>query len=425
MAHLDSPGLPGHSDFLVIGGGVVGLTVALELRRRHPGAVVTLIEKERACGLHASGRNSGVLHGGFYYTADSLKARLTREGNREMTRYCMERSLAINRCGKLVVATDESELPALEELHRRAAANGVELHRLSAREATAIEPQVRPGAGRAFSPTTATVDPGKVMAALTVDAQRSGVKVVAGCPFLGRNGQRVQTGHGTVECGYVVNAAGLYADRIAKAFGHGRHFALVPFKGLYLYAEPHVPALRTNIYPVPDLRNPFLGVHFTATASGRAKIGPTAVPCLWREHYRGIENFRWGEANEIIRREFALWRANAFDFRRLAWEELLKQFRPRMVALAGRLVHGVASRDFLQWGVPGIRAQLVDLRKAALEMDFRYEGDQHSFHILNAVSPAFTCAFPFSRLVCDEIEARLSSRPDRGGPEGAPGAPNR
>ncbi|HKJ89270.1 MAG TPA: FAD-dependent oxidoreductase, partial [Gammaproteobacteria bacterium] len=206
---------PKTTDFLVIGGGVMGVTMALSLKRRHPDCTVTLIEKEPEFGRHASGRNSGVLHAGFYYTADSLKARFTREGNRRLTEYCLERGLPINRCGKLVVARDEGELERLGTLLERGRTNGVELREVSAEEAREIEPHARTVGRALYSPTTSTVDPGAVMASLVSDAEAAGVDLRAGVAYLGREGGAVRTSAGRVEAGYMINAAGLYADRVA------------------------------------------------------------------------------------------------------------------------------------------------------------------------------------------------------------------
>lgn len=394
-------------DFLVIGGGVMGLALALEARRRHPGARVAVLEKEPACGLHASGRNSGVLHAGFYYTADSLKARFTRDGQREWIRYCEERGLRINRCGKLVVARSEADLPGLDELLRRAAVNGVEVHEVTAAEARELEPRARTHERALWSPSTASVDPAELMASLARDAQAAGVEVRSGTAYLGRTPEGVVTSRGTLSAGYVVNAAGLYADRIARDYGFSEDFRILPFRGLYLYADGADGLLRRHVYPVPELRYPFLGVHFTVTAAGRVKIGPTALPALWREHYGGLAGFRWDEFLEVGRRVAGLFRADDFEFRKLARRELPKGWKGELVKLAGELVSVPIGRLGWRWGKPGIRAQLVNVRERRLEMDFRYEGDDRSFHVLNAVSPAFTCAFPFASHVWDQIDTRL------------------
>lgn len=391
-------------DILIIGGGIIGITLALEARRRLPDAQITLIEKEPECGLRASGRNSGVLHAGFYYSADSLKAKLTREGNRRLTAYCLERELQIHRCGKLVVARNEGELAGLDELLRRAQMNGVVLEPVSAEEVREIEPRARTFHRALFSPTTSSVDPVEVMRSLVRDARTAGILIRTGTAYLGRTAHGIRTSEGTLVPGFLINAAGLYADRIARDFGFSERHRILPFKGLYLYGDAGEESLRTHIYPVPELDYPFLGVHFTVTVDGRTKIGPTAMPAFWREQYRGWERFAWDELIEILRRETSLFLRDDFGFRRLAVREVRKYGRRRLVREAAELVAGVDPRRYRQWGRPGIRAQLVDLAHRRLEMDFRFEGDDRSLHVLNAVSPAFTCAFPFAELLFDEIE---------------------
>ncbi len=382
----------------------MGLSLALEARRRYPRAKVVLIEKEKSCGLHASGRNSGVLHAGFYYTADSLKARFTRDGNRRLTRYCQERGLRINNCGKLVVSKDERELMGLEELLRRGKQNGVLLHEITEKEARTIEPRVKTHCKAIFSPTTSSIDPHEVMASLVGDAHDAGVECLTETSFRGRDAGTVLTSRGRIAAGYVINAAGLYADKIARAFGFSRDYRILPFKGLYLYSDEPSGSLRTHIYPVPDLRNPFLGVHFTLGVNKRIKVGPTAIPAFWREQYWGFAGFSLSECTEILARECAMFFRNDFGFRALAASELTKYARSKMIALASELVQKVEKKDYRQWGRPGIRAQLVNIKERKLEVDFRYEGDRFSFHVLNAVSPAFTCALPFAKFLFDEIE---------------------
>ncbi len=392
------------TDLLVIGGGVIGLNIALAFQRRYPQQKVVLLEKEAQFGAHASGRNSGVLHAGFYYTADSLKARFTREGNRLLTEYCTERGLRINRCGKLVVTQNEAELETLDVLLQRGKAGGVTMHELTEREAHDIEPRAKTFQRALFSPTTSSVDPQEVVESMANDAKDIGIEILTGTAYLGRKGQEIRTTQGKILAGYVINAAGLYADKVAQDFGFSEHYRIIPFKGLYLYSDEPVGALRTHIYPVPDLRNPFLGVHFTLTADGHIKVGPTAIPAFWREHYKGFENFNAPELFEITMRELGLMLNNDFGFRKLAVTELSKYYRPRMVKLASSLLSGVDNKTYRRWGRPGIRAQLFDLRNRRLEQDFCFEGDQNSFHVLNAVSPAFTCSIPFCEYLIDQVE---------------------
>ena len=387
---------------------MIGLRCAIEARRRHPDARVVVIEKEEAPGRHASGRNSGVLHAGFYYSADSFKARFTREGNARLTAYCRERELAINRCGKLVVARGPEELPVLDELLRSALRNRVDLVSVDAAEAAEIEPRVRTHERALYSPSTATVDPGEVVAAFAREARELGVELCVGRAYRGRVGKRdaLRTSEGDIAAGYLINAAGLYADRIARDYGFGDRYRVLPFKGLYLRARADAPALRTNIYPVPDLAFPFLGVHLTVGVDGRASIGPTAMPALWRENYRGLANFRLGEMLEVLRLEGRMFATNAAGFRDLALRELPKLKRRKLVERAAALARGIRAEDFPDWGRPGIRAQLVDVKEGGLVEDFVLEGDERSLHVLNAVSPAFTCAMPFAEFVLGRVGDR-------------------
>ena len=396
------------SDFLVIGGGVIGLNIARKLRLTFPRSSVNLLEKEADCGLHASGRNSGVLHAGFYYSPDSLKAKLTWRGNRLLTEYCEDKKIPLNKCGKLVVVKDQSEHATLDELLRRGRANGIPLVEISEKEAKLIEPRVKTCERALFSPATSTVDPSLVMQAMKKDAVDEGVQLHCGVRYLGSSKGQVKTTHGTYEVGYVVNAAGLYADRIARDYGFSEHYRILPFKGLYLYSSEPAGSIRTNIYPVPDLKNPFLGVHFTVAASGKAKIGPTAIPAFWREHYGGMANFRWNEFFEVAMRGLGLLANSNFDFKTLALHEMAKYSKAKMISLASQLAEGVKPEHYQHWGKPGIRAQLVDITNRKLEMDFVLEGDRHSMHVLNAVSPAFTCALPFAEHVCERIQAILN-----------------
>lgn len=395
------------SDFLVIGGGVVGLSIARELKREFSDAAVTLIEKEPALGLHASGRNSGVLHAGFYYTPDSLKARFTKLGNRMLTDYCEARGIGLNKCGKLVVARDERDHAGLDVLFTRGRQNGIDVREVDEAEARSIEPRAKTYGRALYSPTTSSVNPRDVIDAMHRDAVNEGVQVELGVRFIARAAGGVLTSAGMRPAGYVVNAAGLYADRVGRAFGFSRHYRVLPFKGLYLYSDETRDPVRVHIYPVPDLRNPFLGVHFTVAFDGAVKIGPTAIPAFWRENYRALDNFRPTEFLDIVARQLRLLWSADFDFRRLAFKEMRKHARSVMTAEARHLAHGVEARHYRRWGKPGLRAQLIDIRTHRLEMDFVVEGDERSFHVLNAVSPAFTCSMPFAQHVCVQIRDKL------------------
>jgi L-2-hydroxyglutarate oxidase LhgO len=387
-------------DFLIVGAGIMGLSIARELLRRYPGTRLAVIEKENEVAFHASGRNSGVLHAGFYYTADSLKARLTRTGNRELTAYCLENGLPLNPCGKVVVAAAEEDVEGLFELKRRGEHNGVELQLIDERQLKDIEPNARTTRYALFSPTTSSVNPGAVCRHIA-GAFPATARILFRHRFLGRAKDGVRTSGGTIHCRHLFNAAGLYADKVARHYGAGAGFTMIPFKGIYLrYGSDDL--IRRHIYPVPNLRNPFLGVHFTVTVDGHIKIGPTAIPAFWRENYTAGSRFDLLEFVEIIGREAGLFLGNHFNFRSLAFEEIRKYNRAFFIAQARRLVHRLDAAGFGDYTRPGIRAQLLNTRTKALVMDFVVEQAENSTHVLNAVSPAFTSAFSFARHVVDE-----------------------
>lgn len=395
-------------DFLIIGAGIVGLTIAHELKKQFTDANITIIEKEVHPGSHASGRNSGVLHAGFYYTADSLKAKLCRDGNALWREYCGENNLTLNQCGKLVVARNEEELKGLNELYRRGEVNGVELKKITAEDANEIEPNVYTYEQALWSPSTASVNPKEVVSSIQQKILEQGITILNDTAYIKRSGNKVLTSNEDFTPGYVINAAGLYADKIAKDYGFSKVYKILPFKGLYLYANDNGLKLKTNVYPVPDLRNPFLGVHFTVTAENMTKIGPTAIPAFWRENYTGLEKFSFKELIDIIGIDTSLFFSNNFGFRELAFKEMQKYSKKKLVKLAGTLLKSINQDDFKTWGKPGIRAQLINTKTKQLEMDFKFEGDNKSFHVLNAVSPAFTCALPFSELLVNDIKTKLN-----------------
>jgi len=388
-------------DVLVVGAGIIGLTVARELLLRDPSLKVVVLEKEDDVARHASGRNSGVLHAGFYYSADSLKARFTAEGNRAMKEYCREHNLVLNECHKVVVVREEAELPRLHELARRGAANGVEVELIDEQQLRDIEPNARTVGQALFSPATATVAPKEVCKTLREDLEARGATFLFREPLLRILGERVLTPTRSIVCGHLINAAGLHADRVAHQLGVGRNYTVLPFKGVYYRYTGDPAELSTNVYPVPDLVNPFLGVHFTKMADGAVKIGPTAIPGFWREQYQGLQRFSAQDLGEVLGDYSRLWWRNAFGFRALAMRELRKYQRGVLETDARRLVHSLPGG--FEPMPAGIRAQLLDRSTSTLVMDFAVEYRPRSTHVLNAVSPAFTCSFSFSRHVVDHI----------------------
>lgn len=392
-------------DILIIGAGIVGLTTAWEIKRRFPSLSVMIIDKESSLARHASGRNSGVLHAGFYYTSDSLKARLCVTGNRAMKSFCKEHNLPVNECGKLVVATDASEVASLHELHARGMKNGSSVQLISEGQAKALEPNVRTFKEALYSPETATISPMDVCKALAAKLSALGVTIKLGTSYQRPLSNGVLSSAGEIYAPKVVNCAGLYADKIAHDHGFGGDYSILPFKGLYLKYTKNTTDIRMNIYPVPNLKNPFLGVHFTKTVDGGIKIGPTAIPAWWRENYEGLQSFSIGECVEILKREAQLFFSNAFGFRDLALEEIRKYSKKYMVQLACKLIQNIDVNGFTQYSSPGIRAQLLNVKTRQLVQDFIVEGDARTIHVLNAVSPCFTCSFPFAAYIVDKYLA--------------------
>jgi L-2-hydroxyglutarate oxidase LhgO len=313
-----------------------------------------------------------------------------------------------------VVTRSDNELSDLDELFVRAERNGVVVERLTAEDVQRLEPEARTVGEALYSPTTSSVDPREVVASLVDDAAAAGIEVRTGTVYRRRRPGGLMTSRGAVAAGYVVNTAGLYADRIARDYGFGEQYGILPFRGLYLHYVGSAPVPKCHVYPVPRLDNPFLGVHWTTHANGRVTIGPTAIPAFWREHYKGLSNFKFNEVLEIGIRESGLWLRNTQGFRALAWNEMRKRSKRKLVRLARGLVGESTATGEWAWGSPGVRAQLFDTKKRRLEMDFVCLGDDKSFHVLNAVSPAFTCALPFARHVVAEIESRLPGNRSRG-----------
>lgn len=391
-------------DLLILGAGITGLSLAWKFKARYPDASITVLDKEPEVAMHASGRNSGVLHAGFYYSSDSLKARLCRQGNEQLRAFCLEHELKLNACGKLVVTKNEAELPGLHRLYQQGLRNGVEVSLIDEAEVRELEPNAMTFGQALYSPNTATVDPVQVCKFMKQELAAKGVVFALGTAYTGRRKNTILTSNGIYEPGRLVNAAGLYADKIARDYGFGGNYTLLPFKGLYLAYEGDPQLLTRHIYPVPDPRQPFLGVHYTRTVDGKLKIGPTAIPALWRENYHGGDNFSLREMAEVLWYEGCLLLTNRFGFRQLALQETKKYWRPGFARQAAHLTRRPPERfgNFLK---PGIRAQLLDKRSLELVQDFVIEGDDQSTHVLNAVSPAFTCSLAFADHLMEKMGA--------------------
>ncbi len=388
---------------LIVGAGITGLTSARELLKRGVRDIL-IIEKESSLGVHASGRNSGVLHAGIYYSPGTNKARFCVEGNKLMKEFCREKGLTLKECGKVIVPDSEEKLETLDELKRRADSSGATCRIMDRKELLEIEPHAAPSERALYSPDTAVIDPKEILDAIREELEASGgVKIMLGISFSGLRGTATAvTSRGDIKFEKFINAAGTFADTVARAFGVGEDYRILPFKGTYkklLWERSHL--VRGNIYPVPDLRNPFLGVHFTRSAQDEVFLGPTAIPVFGREEYRMLEDLS-AESLSILWRDTLLLFAND-AFRSAALGEIRKYFGRALLKEARGLVPELRMRDLVSSPKSGIRPQLVDWKTKALVMDFVVIKESDSIHILNAISPAFTCSMAFARYTVDML----------------------
>ena len=386
-----------------MGGGITGLTIARELVRRGVDDIL-IIEKEHTLGAHASGRNSGVLHAGIYYSPGTNKARFCVEGNRLMKEYCRERGLKLVESGKVIVAGDEEGIKGIAELKKRADSSGAESYIIDDQELSEIEPCAARRGMALYSPNTAVIDPGEILGALKEELLSSGnVNILFRTSFTDiRGSSTAVTSGGDIEFQKFINSAGTFADRVAKCFGLGERYRILPFKGTYKKLSPAASHLvRGNIYPVPDLRNPFLGVHFTRGADGNVYLGPTAVPALGREEY-GLFDDLSRETFSILFRDSVLFVTNR-SFRTAALSEIKKYMGAYVHKEARRLVPELKAADLINTPKTGIRPQLVDWSSRELVMDFLVLKEADSIHILNAISPAFTCSMAFAKHAVDTL----------------------
>ena len=399
-------------DIAIVGGGVIGLATAHQILKRQPGLQVVVLEKESAVATHASTRNSGVLHAGFYYSPDSMKASLTARGNKMLRAFCHENGVPVLACGKMVLALDSAQEVALNELHRRGIANGVDVRLIDSAELARLEPLAARAEVALWSPNTAVADPNLVAEALLTQVKARGARVQVGCKVeavdvLASGVVLGLSGGGVVQAKHVINCAGLYADKLAHQFGVGLEYAVLPFRGLYVYGNWPKGRLQRHVYPVPDARNPFLGVHATVTANGGVKIGPTAIPGFWREHYRGVGGWSPHELAEVAKLLPKFFASDPKMTAGLVASEAPKVMKRSIVQAAARLVPSVNTKDFKRWGPAGVRAQLVHRDSGKLEMDFIVRDGESSTHVLNAVSPAWTSSFAVGDYVTEKVLSRL------------------
>ena len=405
------PGSPAdRADLVVIGGGILGLATAREMLQREPGIRLVVLEGEATLAAHQSGHNSGVVHAGLYYAPGSLKARLCREGKASLEAFCDERGIPLQRIGKLVVALTDEELPGFEELATRARENGVDgIETVGPERIRELEPHVA-GIRGLWSPGTGIVDYRAVALAYADDIRAAGGEIETGRPVTGlleaSDSVVVSTAAGEIVAGSVIACAGLWSDRVAAMTGDTGTERIVPFRGDYYTLTPDATSLvRGLIYPVPDPRFPFLGIHFTRRHDGAVWAGPNAVLALARDGYKRYD-FDLREMLAIARHS---------GFRRLArrfWRMgLAEQWRDLSKgAFANELRRYLPELrdDQLRFGPSGVRAQAID-PDGTLVDDFRLGGSRRIVHVRNAPSPAATASLAIARVLADELQSRLTA----------------
>ncbi len=390
-------------DYIVIGGGIVGLSVAWELLERRPDSRVAVLEKENAWARHQTGRNSGVIHSGIYYKPGSLKAKLCREGNRRLLEFCQTHGIPYEICGKVIVATTPEEIPRLQNIFERGLANGLAVKKLSQAAAAEIEPHVRCLEG-VHVPSTGIVNYGAICRKLADLVAAGGGALLLATKVEGfrTNGSEriVETSQGTQAARWIINCAGLHSDRVARLAGAEPSARIVPFRGEYYQLKPERRSLVKNlIYPVPDPEFPFLGVHFTRVIDGTVHAGPNAVLSLKREGYDRtsfdlrdfLETFTYPGFWKLAARHTGM-----------GLRELHRSFsKTAFVRSLQKLIPEIRAEDLVP-GEAGVRAQALR-PDGGLVDDFLIIKESAAIHVCNAPSPAATASLEIGRYIVDEV----------------------
>ena len=392
----------------IIGGGIVGMTIAREAALRKCFKKVTIIEKEYRLGFHASSRNSGVIHAGFYYAPNSQKALFCSEANSLLRNYCIKNKVELKQTGKVVVCKDESELESLNELYQRGVANKSNIYFLDEKELQDYESLALTSSKFIWSPNTWSASPKDLIKKLNYELKELGVNIILNRKIVAcKNNILIDNKNYEYEYDFLINAAGAYSLKMAKIMGIKTNYVLLPFRGMYLKSNKKISNFSTHIYPVPNIDQPFLGIHTTLTSDGYIKLGPTAFPVLSPENYRLFEGIDFDFLPSIIFNQVKLLLNNSFGYRNLAFQEFNNLFKNNILASAQRLTKfKLNSKDF-SWYSPGIRAQLFDKKNGTLEMDFVNIKKSNQYHILNSISPAWTCSLKTAEYVMNEIEKMI------------------
>jgi len=402
-------------DFVVIGGGIVGLSTAWTLLRRYPGAGVVVLEKEETLARHQTGHNSGVIHSGVYYKPGSMKARFAREGGNRLVELCEEHGVAYEICGKVIVATEPEEIPRLRNIYERGIENGLAVEKIGPEELGELEPYAT-GLAALKVPSTGIVDFVGVAGAFARMIADEGGELRVGTEVTGisETGDRVElrTSSESIRARVLINCAGLHSDRVAALAGVETGARIVPFRGEYYDLAPKSRHLVKNlIYPVPDPSFPFLGVHFTRKVQGGVETGPNAVLGLAREGYKKTD-FRARDLAEVLSYP-AFWRLASRNWRTGAGEVFRSLSKKAFVRGLRRLVPQVEEDDLVPVEA-GVRAQAL-MKDGTLADDFLIVEGERSVHVLNAPSPAATACIPIGEAIVDRVPRRASPGSSRSG----------
>ena len=402
-------------DVIIIGGGIVGLTIAYLISEKNKSLKLLIIDKEEKIGLHSSGRNSGVLHAGIYYKPDTLKAKVSVAGAKSLREWCEAESIPVLKCGK-VISPQLIELdPQLDVLLARGKKNGAKVELIDENDFYKLVPDGRTSSGRAlWSPNTCVVKPYLVLERLKNILKDRGVKFLLRSNIINCSlKQKSITLQRDNLCeekfyGHLFNCAGLQADRIAKKFNLAQDLSILPFKGLYWALKDDAPFnFKTNLYPVPNLNVPFLGVHVTPSPDGEVSLGPTAIPAFGRENYRGISNIEPLMSINFISMLISQFILNKGGFRQYATEQAILGLKPLFLNSAKLLIPKIESKHLKLSSKVGIRAQLFNKKEKKLIDDFYLETDSSSTHVLNAISPAFTASFSLANVIINKSELKI------------------
>ncbi len=391
-------------DYVIIGAGIIGISLGIELLTQKQKNKILIIEKEPNPGAHASGRNSGVLHAGFYYSSDSLKAKFCKQGNLELKNFCKANGLEVRETGKVVVCQDKNDVIRLTNLFDRGMANGVEIELLDSKELFRIEPAAKTVDKFIWSPTTAVGNPQEIIKKLADKFIELGgrFRFNSQIKLIENNNEVCIEGNDYIlSATAIINSAGAYASELAKQVGVGYEYICLPFLGTYRKSEFVTGNPERLVYPVPNPINPFLGVHTTNTLSNEIKIGPTAFPVIGKEQYKFSDGFTMRELRDFYLATKTLVKSDSVNVFGLAKSEGIKLFKRPIINKAKKLTNTLDLNQ--KWGnhPAGIRAQIVNLDTRVIEMDYIVRSNKNVVHILNAVSPGWTSSIPFSRWIVE------------------------